>query len=816
MSSPLPSKSGKEGTRPSGQDQLDSTLCEELEKIVEEMTHSGRPSLEDKSLKQLKRICRTSDAYVEHAFNLLSNQLAEEHAEIRLSSFQIMNELFNRSHRFRELLVADMQEFLELTVGTNSDTPLPPPRAAANLLKEQTLKAIQEWNAKYGKAYKKLALGYGFLKYNKMVDFANLEARTAVEQRAQAARQAKVELALAQQVSKILNDMDETIPEINECLTQIDNCFELLLPHPTRYSEIVTPSEQIGSTSTGTLASTQKDQPIHTEGVSDKTRTTEVRPMDAKQVDSLKTPKQGDRSEGDTKKDSRDIDSSNSHLVEKKDGHTSPLHDGKDDDLLQQHGLPSWNFNIAINVNTDGVMLEEDEDNQAILVTLEDMNRLIKSSYLPHLAAWMEVFIKTGKHEDKLKRCMDLKEALKNAAAKYAELDIHSKVTSKQQRQSAVAANGGGDSDSEGEGFEDVPEKEGFEPVIPDHLRKEYGLDPLPTDDQDSSKTSSTQDNLNSRPSTSKSSKDDMSDSPSTTASSSSLAKSKDLESWHPLREAQHTIDDPASQAGTLQAMKERLRAIRDQHIDLKTLISSDRKRKSDDKEVTAEKRQRQELLAKAPYVPFGVDLEHWTNPDKIEAPTVVLADTAEVVWSSSAPDEVKVMEAVKDSLTTRVFNYTGKFEPVKWTCRAPLPSGKLCQRMDRFKCPFHGKIIPRDEQGKPQNPEDKAKFQLTEEQEKQAKSLLADAELQKDIEGGLGIDLGSTSSGKGKGDKKGKGKAKKYPNLTDLSKTSNTAMNRLEKKVLNKSALRRVANAMNKLEQRRYHDKYANNFNYR
>ncbi|OTF73718.1 DUF2043 domain containing protein, partial [Euroglyphus maynei] len=34
--------------------------------------------------------------------------------------------------------------------------------------------------------------------------------------------------------------------------------------------------------------------------------------------------------------------------------------------------------------------------------------------------------------------------------------------------------------------------------------------------------------------------------------------------------------------------------------------------------------------------------------------------------------------------------------------CRALLPSGRLCPRRDRYNCPFHGKIIPRDEEGLP------------------------------------------------------------------------------------------------------------------
>ena len=49
-----------------------------------------------------------------------------------------------------------------------------------------------------------------------------------------------------------------------------------------------------------------------------------------------------------------------------------------------------------------------------------------------------------------------------------------------------------------------------------------------------------------------------------------------------------------------------------------------------------------------------------------------------------------------------------GQFEDIKWTCRAPLPTGRLCPRMDRFKCPLHGKIVPRDNVGNPSNDSDR------------------------------------------------------------------------------------------------------------
>lgn len=62
-----------------------------------------------------------------------------------------------------------LQEFLELTVETDSDQPLPPPKEVARKLRSLALQTVQSWQALYGTAYKKLALGYHFLKQVKKV-----------------------------------------------------------------------------------------------------------------------------------------------------------------------------------------------------------------------------------------------------------------------------------------------------------------------------------------------------------------------------------------------------------------------------------------------------------------------------------------------------------------------------------------------------------------------------------------------------------------------------------------------------------------------
>ena len=62
-------------------------------------------------------VFRQSDEYVKHAFYALLPFLKRDHSEIRLSCFQIVNQLFNRSHVFRELVIANFREIMDLVLG---------------------------------------------------------------------------------------------------------------------------------------------------------------------------------------------------------------------------------------------------------------------------------------------------------------------------------------------------------------------------------------------------------------------------------------------------------------------------------------------------------------------------------------------------------------------------------------------------------------------------------------------------------------------------------------------------------------------------
>lgn len=114
-------------------------------------------------------VFRSSEERLSHAYHLLMTQLRQEHAEVRLSAFQVVDELFARSQRFRTLVVSDFQAFLELTLGTNHKQPLPPPREVARRLRQAAARAVQRWSEKFGAAYKKLALAHHFLRHSHQV-----------------------------------------------------------------------------------------------------------------------------------------------------------------------------------------------------------------------------------------------------------------------------------------------------------------------------------------------------------------------------------------------------------------------------------------------------------------------------------------------------------------------------------------------------------------------------------------------------------------------------------------------------------------------
>ncbi|KAK2115206.1 hypothetical protein P7K49_005832 [Saguinus oedipus] len=94
-------------------------------------------------------------------------------------------------------------------------------------------------------------------------------------------------------------------------------------------------------------------------------------------------------------------------------------------------------------------------------------------------------------------------------------------------------------------------------------------------------------------------------------------------------------------------------------------------------------------------------------------------SDSQHRFWKPSEVEE-EVVNANISELHSRHITFAGTFKPVQHRCRALRPDGRLCERQDRLKCPFHGKIIPRDDEGRPLDPEERAREQRQQRQKQE------------------------------------------------------------------------------------------------
>ncbi|XP_064344977.1 UV-stimulated scaffold protein A isoform X4 [Camelus dromedarius] len=631
------------GPSPEGRGEAEASgrvadMDQKLSELVEELTTSGEPQLNPEKMKELKKICKSSEEQLSHAYHLLMAQLSQEHAQVRLSAFQAVDELFTRSHQFRMLVVSNFQEFLELTLGTDHERPLPPPREVAQRLRRAATRAVRSWSETYGAAYKKLALGFHFLQHNKQVDFQDVNARTLAERKREEEKRHRLERIYRERSERAAREMEGAVG-------------------------VEGPSE---------------DEDSDQEG------------------------------------------------------------------FVRCHGLGSHKYTLDVELSSDSLRVREDEDNFAVIQAARDALRLIQNKFLPAVCSWVQLFTRTGTHGGHLEGAIDLKAELETALRRSRELDISPEVGCRRQK----AAPGDEDQD-EDEDFVEVPEKEGYEPCIPEHLRPEYGLEKKP--------------------------------------SAPGLQARR-------TRTEEEAASDPTSVAAQLHHLR--------QHLPVPLPPSPRAPRGPEEAKAQAAER------ARAPVVPFGVDLCYWGR-EQLPAREMLQSDSEHRFWKPLEADVGEDGAAVSESLWSRRIPFAGQFEPVQHQCRAPRPDGRLCQRQDRLKCPFHGKIIPRDEAGRPLHPEDRAQEQRQQLQRPAGRPDWQDPEFMRDVEAATGVDLGSSRS-RGRG----QGRRRKHPGLTDLRRQADTARARIAKKVFAKAAVQRVVTAMNQMDQRK-HEKFANQFNY-
>ncbi|KAI8321350.1 hypothetical protein GQ54DRAFT_311887 [Martensiomyces pterosporus] len=551
-----------------------------LSALVTELTTTGRDTPDHAKLCELKRACRDGPPETTAAaFELLLRALSKEHAQIRISCLQVINELFVRSHQLRLLLIDELPQFLSLTLGIHQ-RPLPLPRGHARRLKQLATECVYAWVQKFGRAYQRLVLAFRYLKHCAKIDFTSAAAkyRRSDPERIQQAHEAREENRREYMVRSLVSvraDMALRQPEMDATLSVLHQCFSILVPS--------------------------------VDGLFDS------------EADAVST---------------EIPDACN------RDGNME-----SDDDIDDVLAVMAANrYGVEVDLNPDGILdAEETSDNKAVYDAIRDNMRLVVRRNVPRAELWLAKLSHIDSSIDPdVKRLAEAAESLNRQMS-----DAQLKCRDLKLDLSILDNNGGSDDGSDGE-FEDVPELARFRDRRRDALFDKRGYP----------------------------------------------AGSRKRNAVFALQDEEAMKDDPTY-------VKPRL--VRK----ARPAAGKDAERRSATNSVE------DKLRETAPVVDFGPDLLYW-DQDVVDANTTGLEIRHRFL--GSARDDAAISGEAVDSLKRRAVYYNAaqahasgssnsqeSDRPCIRACRAPMKNGKLCTRRDLVACPYHGPVVPRDEQGRPQ-----------------------------------------------------------------------------------------------------------------
>ena len=145
---------------------------QKLAKHVLTIATSKEDILDPAAFKAIKEICRRDESAVGRTCDVILKQLSKPNAAIRLNCWRLIEQLFERSHTFRQRIVENLDELAQLAIGTEPGRPLPLPKEVAGRLQAQAIRAVKDWVDRFAPGYPKLKVSYAVLQ--RVVDFQSL------------------------------------------------------------------------------------------------------------------------------------------------------------------------------------------------------------------------------------------------------------------------------------------------------------------------------------------------------------------------------------------------------------------------------------------------------------------------------------------------------------------------------------------------------------------------------------------------------------------------------------------------------------------
>jgi len=196
----------------------------QITKLIEKFTTAKLP--EPVNLKHLKSLCKKDEENVKFAFEVVFSQLRRPHTVVRLNCLELIDQLFNRSHRFRTLLLEDFHQFSILTLGYEANTPLPPPHSQQKKLRTETIGKLKEWHRKFQQGYKKLDHSFNVLKNH--VDFEELCLINDSDRKRRLEREERLNNIWRERVRRVGEELSEYSEEVSVWCETSNNLFTMV------------------------------------------------------------------------------------------------------------------------------------------------------------------------------------------------------------------------------------------------------------------------------------------------------------------------------------------------------------------------------------------------------------------------------------------------------------------------------------------------------------------------------------------------------------------------------------------------------------
>jgi len=132
-----------------------------LSDLIRAATNPKNEVVPKKVARQIKRVCKNSNAQLICAAHLLMDRIQMNNSRTRLLTLHLINSLFERSAKFRALMLDRLPELLDATLGLHSD--LPVPVRESNLLKQFTLHMLCVWSSRFGERHTRLRIAAHYI-----------------------------------------------------------------------------------------------------------------------------------------------------------------------------------------------------------------------------------------------------------------------------------------------------------------------------------------------------------------------------------------------------------------------------------------------------------------------------------------------------------------------------------------------------------------------------------------------------------------------------------------------------------------------------